>query len=172
MVIKLACVHLCWSWFTVQGCCSADQDSLTAHKHSANGILGLECFPMQYLWLCCFIKTSTQSLCDGHRVQAASVLLVVDYNCRKQHYTASSLANALCALCIILCLYQSDEGREVLSIGMLGQMQPVHSAAELSSAHLNLVASRHQVTRALQYFTLLGEQAVLLHSNLLTCNKG
>ena len=51
-------------------------------------------------------------------------------------------------------------------------MQPVHLAAELSLADLNLVASRHQVINALQYFTLLGEHAVLLHSNLQTCNKG
>jgi len=64
------------------------------------------------------------------------------------------------------------QGREVLSIDVLGPMQPVHLAAELSLADLNLVASRHQVINALQYFTLLGEQAVLLHSNLQTCNKG
>ena len=132
----------------------------------------LKCFLMRYLWLCCFIKTSTQSLCDGDTVQAASVLLAVDDNCRKQHYTASSPANALCPLCVILCLCQSGFGGEVLSINILGQMQPVHLPAELSSAHPNLVASRRQVIRALQYFTLLVEQAVLLHKTLLTCNKG
>ena len=75
----------------------------------------LQSFVMHYLWLSCLIKTSTQSLCDGHRVQAASVLLVVDDNCRKQHYTAGSLANALCALCIILCLCQSDKGVQLVN---------------------------------------------------------
>ena len=57
-----------------------------------------------HLWFCCLIKGRAQSFGDGHSIQMAPVLLVVDNHRRQKNNPASSSSNTFCALLFKLSL--------------------------------------------------------------------